>query len=451
MKFCKKNDNSISCRFCLKTPFLTIGKFKSVKSALKAKGLFLLIGIFFWVQASANSSLAPPPLISAILEGNPELYSKEVKKLFFESSWEDFAKVFFYRSKKDKNSFWHLMAGADKNRPEHFFAQEMKSWTRALFFTEFTPNSSKIGGVEITNEYLEDIIGGVEITDKYLGSDRIGGIEIFGQSLEDMDIFKLIQNHDIKGLTKEIKKLKAGPAINLLRLTHSKTKGGLSFQQIASQYLTNRELVQTGIINIHKRKKGTKQAPLKFTSEDWPFSQISAPLARAISKRHKFNSHKILISLLNMKNKQGERPLDIAYKSKNLTAYDFLRNFETARRTEKLIENGIEAAVYAGGVFGFGLYPFYTDFTLPPAPLSIFISSVVFSEPMPYLPIDILNHNAVLLASNFLEWLFWSHMAGALSVETMDTCKNLFKRRKIKSEAHQKIGLPNTIAPSAKN
>ena len=150
-----------------------------------------------------------PPLISAILQEDKELYSKEMSHLLHQPM-DEFKKAILFKTKKGDTIF-HLMAGVKSH--QEFFAQEIQALNEIFDLNKEEKNVS-LGGVKIEIPYLED----TEFYQIYQVDYRV-------------DIPFLVIANEFREM----------PAIKLFQQIHAKTKDGESFQEFVVGQLDPKE------------------------------------------------------------------------------------------------------------------------------------------------------------------------------------------------------------------
>ncbi|MDE0092626.1 MAG: hypothetical protein OXN83_05030 [Oligoflexia bacterium] len=172
---------------------------------------FLVFTISFFIF---NSSLAippesvkedqTPPLISAVLKEDPELYSKEMENLLY-GSIKQFIKTIQFKT-KEGDTIFYLMAKVQSHR--EFFIRELKNLISA-----FSP--AKSGGKLLS----------------------LGDIKIPILFLETTDLGQAIEQRDISSALLIANKLDSTFAIVWFQNLHARTQKGQSLKNFVFNHL----------------------------------------------------------------------------------------------------------------------------------------------------------------------------------------------------------------------
>ena len=241
---------------------------KSLKRSMKAGLILMAVGAGLLAYSSDVDSVKAgdtPPLISAILKEDKELYSKEMSRLLNQPMAE-FKEAVSFKTKKGDTIF-HLMAGVKSH--QEFFAQEMRTLS---FLADFRPILS---GSKKKNLSL----GGVNIEIPYL---------------EDTELGKAIDKQDASAVISIAKQLEEMPAIKQFQYIHIKMKEDRWFKHFTFS------------------KEGIKDLSLYF---------------RGQSVEEKIRAH-IFPFFYEIKNQKGLLPKHVAESENNLPAYSALADIE---------------------------------------------------------------------------------------------------------------------------
>ncbi|MDE0091933.1 MAG: hypothetical protein OXN83_01445 [Oligoflexia bacterium] len=126
--------------------------------------VLLLFSSYSTVWGDIKPSINVPMLTQAVLEENPELYSKEMERLLNNASIKEFNKTIQFTT-NEGDTILHLMA---RKSHQEFYAKELKNLINA-FFISIKGRSFRelsLGGYSISVPYLEDTVLGQAILDR---------------------------------------------------------------------------------------------------------------------------------------------------------------------------------------------------------------------------------------------------------------------------------------------
>ena len=281
---------------------------KNLKESMKAGLILMAVGAGLLAYSSDVDSVKAgdtPPLISAILQEDKELYSKEMSRLLNQPMAE-FKEAVSFKTEQGDNIF-HLMARVRSNQAQSFFAKEMRTLT-----------------------FLADLGSRLEWPKDEKKNLSLGGVNIEIPYLEDTELGQAIYSRDVSTVVSIANQLSQMPAIKIFQYSHAKTKEERSLKKLTFSHMDMSDLLYFRYKNVEKKIR-------KYTI---PFFYDKA-------------------------NQKGRFPKDIAFVEDNFPAYRALPDMGHFSTTDELIilTNGFmgtmvgtliigQLLVYKAGYFG---------------------------------------------------------------------------------------------------
>ena len=245
-----------------------------------------------------------PPVISAVLSENKELYIQEMNKLLKKPVTEFFENIFY--TTNQGNTIFHFMAGVQSH--QEFFTNEMQVLSYSVI--------PKKGTISLADSKI---------------------VIPNSKDIAQAQLFQQIKSEDFKGILSSLSILKSSPAIEWFQFLYATAVNNKSVKDILQDLYI-------------KRNVSPMREKLRFLSKNQSL-QLKEKLKELKPYLKYFADHQSETSPIT-KNKINLTPKDIAYELKNEPAYYFLSDYSAKRTTQSIFSVFKEIGEITGMVLG---------------------------------------------------------------------------------------------------